>query len=91
MKSGSRWHFRGPRPEEDAATRDAARRSGMSVREWLSSVVRPTEAEDDERRWSVDAEDDRTERSMSRRGERESVRDRNGSPRADVSRRGRHV
>jgi hypothetical protein len=89
MKSGSRWHFRGSRPEEDAAARDAARRSGMSVREWLSSVVRPTEAEDDERRWSGDAEDDRTERSMSRRGERESVRDRNGSPRADVSRRWR--
>lgn len=85
MKSGGRWNFRGPRPEEDAAARDAARRSGMSVREWLNSVVKPTEAEDDERRWSADAEDNQAERLISRR--RESFRDRNERPRANLSRR----
>jgi localization factor PodJL len=36
MSSGSVWNLRGLRPE----ARDAARRSGMSVGEWLNSVIR---------------------------------------------------
>ena len=41
MKSGGPWNLRGLRPETREAAREAARRSGMSVGEWLNSVIRP--------------------------------------------------
>jgi localization factor PodJL len=85
MKSGGRWNFRGPRLEEDAAAREAARRSGMSVREWLNAVVKPTDADDDERRWSPDQHGGESGPSAPRR--REAFRDRETRSRADLSRR----
>jgi localization factor PodJL len=48
MKSGGPWNLRGLRPEAREAARTAARRSGMSVGEWLNSVIRPADAEDGE-------------------------------------------
>jgi localization factor PodJL len=87
MKSGGRWNFRGLRSDAAAAGRDTARRSGMSVGEWLNSVAEPTEAEDDERRWSADAEDEAADRSVRRRKER--FRDHEAPPRPDRSGRRR--
>jgi localization factor PodJL len=46
MKSGGPWNLRGLRPETREAARDAARRSGMSVGEWLNSVIQQ-DADDD--------------------------------------------
>jgi localization factor PodJL len=66
MRSGGPWNLRGLRPEARAAARDAARRSGMSVGEWLNTVIRPAEANDDESWWSADVDrtpDDRYDRS----------------------------
>ena len=54
MKSGGPWNLRGLRPEARAAARDAARRSGMSVGEWLNTVIRPDDEERDDDRWSSD-------------------------------------
>jgi localization factor PodJL len=48
MKSGGPWNLRGLRPEAREAARTAARRSGMSVGEWLNSVIKPAHAEDGE-------------------------------------------
>lgn len=45
MKAGGPWNFRGLRPRAREAALDAARQSGMSVGEWLNSVV---EADDDD-------------------------------------------
>ena len=53
MKSGGPWNLRGLNPEARAAAREAARRSGMSVGEWLNTVIQPTD-EDDERWWTAD-------------------------------------
>jgi localization factor PodJL len=39
MKSGGPWNLRGLRPETLAAARDAARRSGRSVGEWLNELI----------------------------------------------------
>jgi localization factor PodJL len=39
MKSGGPWNLRGLRPETLAAARDAARRSGISVGEWLNDLI----------------------------------------------------
>ena len=39
MKSGGPWNLRGLRPETLAAARDAARRSGLSVGEWLNELI----------------------------------------------------
>ncbi len=64
MKSGGPWNLRGLRPEARAAAREAARRSGMSVGEWLNNVIAPSEADDDEAWWSSDFDrntDDRFE------------------------------
>jgi localization factor PodJL len=41
MKSGGPWNLRGLRPETRAAAREAARQSGMSVGEWLNTVIQP--------------------------------------------------
>jgi hypothetical protein len=85
MKSGGRWNFRGLRSDAAAAARDNARRSGMSVGEWLNSVAGPAEAEDDERRWSADAEE--ADRSVRRSKQR--FRDREARPQPERSGRRR--
>ena len=54
MKSAGPWNLRGLRPEARAAAREAARRSGMSVGEWLNSVIQPAEGDGDEDWWSSD-------------------------------------
>ena len=46
MKSGGPWNLRGLRPEAREAARDAARRSGMSVGEWLNSVIQQDDDND---------------------------------------------
>ena len=46
MKSGGPWNLRGLRPEARAAAREAARRSGQSVGEWLNSVIQPDDDEE---------------------------------------------
>jgi localization factor PodJL len=40
MKPGGLWNLRGLRPETVETARAAARRSGMSVGEWLNNVIR---------------------------------------------------
>ena len=50
MKSGGPWNLRGLRPEALAAARDAARRSGVSVGEWLNELI---EQNDDHGRASL--------------------------------------
>ncbi len=50
MKPGGPWNLRGLRPEARAAAREAARRSGMSVGEWLNDVIAPVD-EDGEDEW----------------------------------------
>jgi localization factor PodJL len=39
MKSGMGWRVKGVRPEARETAREAARRSGMSVGEWLDTVI----------------------------------------------------
>jgi len=39
MKSGGPWNLRGLRPDSVAAAREAARRSGVSVGEWLNELI----------------------------------------------------
>ena len=60
MKSGGPWNLRGLRPETREAARNAARQSGMSVGEWLNSVIRQGDADyGDEMRFAdYDDEDD---------------------------------
>jgi localization factor PodJL len=48
MKSGGPWNLRGLRPEAREAARTAARRSGISVGEWLNNVIEPDDELDDE-------------------------------------------
>ena len=47
MTSGGPWNLRGLRPQTIAAAREAARRSGVSVGEWLNDLI---EQEDHNRR-----------------------------------------
>ena len=58
MKSGGPWNLRGLRPETRKAAREAARRTGMSVGEWLNSVIEPDEDDDREPMGFVDDEYD---------------------------------
>jgi localization factor PodJL len=39
MTSGVPWHLRGVRPEVLDSAREAARRSGLSIEEWLDTVI----------------------------------------------------
>jgi hypothetical protein len=48
MKSGGPWNLKGLRPKAREAARTAARRSGMSVGEWLNDVIEPDEEEFDD-------------------------------------------
>ncbi len=82
MKSGGPWNLRGLRPEAREAVRTAARRSGVSVGEWLNDVIEPDDEEDhDEPTLFSDdddeADDERPRHSRSRRDERESRQRRN--------------
>src|SRR4029077_9701521 len=54
MKPGGPWNLRGLRPETVEAAREAARRSGMSVGEWLNKVIRQR---DDYRRATMQSAD----------------------------------
>ena len=90
MKSGGPWNLRGLRPEAREAVRTAARRSGVSVDEWLNDVIEPDDEDDDDEPTllSDDDEDDdeRPRRSRSRRDEREPRRrddDREGQRRSN--------
>jgi localization factor PodJL len=60
MKSGGPWNLRDLDPEVREAARGAARRSGLSVGEWLNSAIRPDDNEVD------DAMDDRWPRGHRR-------------------------
>jgi localization factor PodJL len=76
MKSGGPWNLRGLRPEAREAVRTAARRSGVSVGEWLNDVIEPDEEEDDDEPtlfsdYDDEDDDERPRRSRSRRDERE--------------------
>src|SRR6185436_7843195 len=46
MKSGGPWHVKGVRPDARFSAHDAARRAGMSVGEWLNSVILESAGED---------------------------------------------
>src|ERR1700684_3079396 len=78
MKSGGPWNLRGLRPEAREAVRTAARRSGVSVGEWLNDVIEPDDEEDDEPTlfsdYDDEDDDERPRRSRSRRDEREPQR-----------------
>ncbi len=79
MKSGGPWNLRGLRPEAREAVRTAARRSGVSVGEWLNDVIEPDDEEDDDEPtlfsdYDDEADDERPRRSRSRRDEREPRR-----------------
>ncbi len=86
MKSGGPWNLRGLRLEAREAARTAARRSGMSVGEWLNSVIKPADAEDGELAPSAgfdrDADDSRHQSFGSADRQRGRLRD-------DADRRGR--
>ena len=58
MKSGGPWNLRGLRPEAREAARDAARRSGMSVGEWLNTVIAPGDEDYGEPMRLADYDDD---------------------------------
>ena len=90
MTSDMTWQARGARPQPLEAAREAARRSGMSVGEWLDSVilqsarqegVTPSRRSDEDRRPEVGEERRREEATP-----REGVRPREAtSPRQDAS------
>jgi localization factor PodJL len=91
MKSGGPWNLRGLRPEAREAVRTAARRSGVSVGEWLNDVIEPDDEDDDDEPtlfsgYDDEDDDERPRRSRSRRDEREPRRrddDRESQRRSD--------
>ena len=91
MKSGGPWNLRGLRPEAREAVRTAARRSGVSVGEWLNDVIEPDDEDDDDEPtlfsdYDDEDGDERPRRSRSRRDEREPRRrddDRESRQRSD--------
>jgi localization factor PodJL len=48
MKLGAQWSVKGIRPEARETAREAARRSGMSLGDWLNSVILHNAKQDDE-------------------------------------------
>jgi len=69
MKSGGPWNLRGLRPDTVAAAYEAARRSGVSVGEWLNELIehsdddgrpslRPADHSDADYRWPDEAAQD---------------------------------
>jgi localization factor PodJL len=84
MRSGGPWNFGGFRPETRGTAREAVRPADVSVGDWLNSVIRTADEEDEEPRRS--AQFDRPpkhRRPDARRDERERDRAR------DVQRRRR--
>jgi localization factor PodJL len=83
MKSGGPWNLRGLRPETVAAAYEAARRSGVSVGEWLNELIeqsdddsraspRPADRSDTDHRWPDEpAQDDYCRRARPRPQRRE--------------------
>ena len=86
MKSGGPWNLRGLRPETREAARTAARRSGMSVGEWLNNVIEPDDENDDQDEPALffdeddELEDERPRRSRSRGREQEPEHRREREP-----------
>jgi localization factor PodJL len=91
MKSGGPWNLRGLRPETREVARDAARRSGVSVGEWLNSVIREDDDDRGEPMRSVDYDDDDDVRRDDKRREplRNDPRESRYADRAARRRRGR--
>ena len=58
MKSGGPWNLKGLRPEAREAARNAARQSGMSVGEWLNSVIQQDDDKYDEPMRGADYDED---------------------------------
>jgi localization factor PodJL len=58
MKFGVPWSVKGIRPEARETAREAARRSGMSLGDWLNSVILQQAAEDGLRAPDDDEDDD---------------------------------
>jgi len=87
MKSGGPWNLRGLHPEAREAARAAARRSGMSVGEWLNSVIEPTDEEAGE--FAPSAGFDRDSDDSWRQSFRSDEREQHGSHRGDANSRGR--
>ncbi len=87
MKSGGPWNLRGLRPEAREAARTAARRSGMSVGEWLNSVIKPADVEDGE--FALPAGFDRVPDDSRRQSFRSDDREQHGELRGDADRRRR--
>jgi localization factor PodJL len=85
MKSGGPWNLRGLRPEAREAARAAARRTGVSVGEWLNNVIEPDDDEDDDEPALFTGPDDDGEDDAPRYvrpDDREPRRDRAERPRA---------
>jgi localization factor PodJL len=74
MKSGGPWNLRGLRPETRDAAREAARRSGMSVGEWLNSVIAQGDEDHGEPMRSAEFDDDDDWRDELRREPRRESR-----------------
>ena len=74
MKSGGPWNLRGLRPETREAAREAARRSGMSVGEWLNSVIAQGDEDYGEPMRSAEYDDDDDWRDEPRREPRGELR-----------------
>ena len=91
MKSGGPWNLRGLRPETREVARDAARRSGVSVGEWLNSVIREDDDDRGEPMRSVDYDDDDDARHDDKRREprHDDPRESRYADRAARRRRGR--
>ncbi len=94
MKSGGPWNLRGLRPETREAARDAARRSGMSVGEWLNNVIRQDDDDYGEPMRSANYDDDDEDwrddkRRESRYGDRRDSRRRPRYEEHEPSRRRR--
>ena len=95
MKSGGPWNLRGLRPETREAARDAARRSGVSVGEWLNNVIReddddhgepmrPADYDDDDEAWRDDKRrESRPNESRESRYDDRRARRRRGRPEQD--------
>jgi localization factor PodJL len=77
MRSGGPWNFRGVRPETRDAGREAARPLDVSVGDWLNSVIRSDDEDDEEpprsaqldrppRQGRPEARHDRSERDRAR-------------------------
>jgi localization factor PodJL len=57
MKFDAQWSVKGIRPEAREIAREAARRSGMSLGDWLNSVILNSNAQDDEDHYEEGGDD----------------------------------